>query len=654
MRRPPASDGVRRARRAAGPWRRTGAAGLAVLALLLAGTADAQTPLRLRRNGGEVGGAIESLGSRDERGHRSEPPRSRLWLRLPLEGTVGAPQWFTWSGSLRPSLLRGPAGEGGSVRVTEMGYEASARLLPGAPFSMTGVVARTRGQSRRDGVTLSELGSDLGSLAASARLPGLALRGEWGDRRSDQSWRVSTFAPPIDQAVRMRTWRLEGSNSKLQFWHQHERRTGPGATDDYLTDATGASHALRWGHGSELASHVTRDAQRRPGDTGQWEWSERVRLRHSPEWESSWSRDERHAWDRGLESHALGWSVRVAHRPGAGFRWGGAYQERRATAAGERSVTRTGGPELAYGTRLPGGVRADASLGFELERRRVDGEPRGAVAVLDERAVFDASGSILLLRAGVRAASLRVESPDHTVLYLEGVDYRTLPGGSTFQVLLLPGGRLRTGDAVLLSYTFDPPTGGAADAHTLRWNLVTGWNGFTGRWSLRRRDAEGSGIAVTARTSAYDEQEAELDWDRTTRMGRAHAAVTHTRRNLDGLHQRVSGVRGEWSAPPTRWGQPSVAGGWSRRTGEGAVIDLDDASAAWTVMPAPSLTTALRVEMRHSRFDHQPLERTTGASLDLDWRFASVESQLRYGFAARRDGVDRDAQRLLLRLTRRF
>ena len=56
----------------------------------------------------------------------------------------------------------------------------------------------------------------------------------------------------------------------------------------------------------------------------------------------------------------------------------------------------------------------------------------------------------------------------------------------------------------------------------------------------------------------------------------------------------------------------------------------------------------------HRSSFHQPLERTTGVTLDADYRFGALETQLRYGFAARRDGVDRDAQRVWLRLTRRF
>ena len=71
-------------------------------------------------------------------------------------------------------------------------------------------------------------------------------------------------------------------------------------------------------------------------------------------------------------------------------------------------------------------------------------------------------------------------------------------------------------------------------------------------------------------------------------------------------------------------------------------------------MPLPNLMTVARVERRRSRFDSQPLERTTGVTLDADYRFGAIESQLRYGFAARRDGVDRDGQRVSLRLTRRF
>lgn len=620
----------------------------------LAAAAAAEPLVRLRPFGGEVGGSIESITSSDATGSRTAAPRSQLWLRVPFDGVFLSPRLLNWSGSLRPSLQRGPAGGGGTVKVSETGYEFSARMFTGSPFTLGGVAARTRGQSRRDGASLADFRSDVASGQATLHLRGLAVQAEIGDRRSFQSWVLAPLALPLEQDIRVRTWRLEASNSKLQLWRQRDRRTGPGPGSEYLTWASGASHALRWGHGSELASGFTRDEQARPAVTGQWEWNERARLRHSQQLESSWSREARHSWNTSGESRAVGWSTRVIARPRPGFGWGAAYRERRATAGGEHSVTRSGGPEVSAGARFGGGVRADVSAGYDIERRTLTGERRGPVDVLDEHALFDASGSVLLLRSGVRPASVRVESPDHTVRYLEGADYRVIAGGSTFQMLLLPGGRLRSGDAVLLSYTYDPAAAGAADAQSLRLNAVLGWNSFSARHSRRRRDADGSGIAVTARTSAYQEDESTLDWDRTSRWGRAHLSGALTHRTLDGVRQRVTDMRGELAGMSTRWGQPSVAAGWSRRTGERAPLDLDDVSAGWTAAPMPNLMTVARFELRRSRFDHQPLERTTGVTLDADYRFGAIESQVRYGFAARRDGVDRNGQRVSMRLTRRF
>lgn len=630
-----------------------GGACLLVLTWGMVRPAFADPLLRLRRDGGEVGGSIESLSSRDAISSQSEAPRTQLWLRLPLDGAFVSPRLFAWSGSVRPSLQRGPAGGGGTVKVTDTGYEFSARAFTGSPFTLGAVAARSRGTSRASGVTLSEFRSDVSSLTAQLRLRGIAVQGELGDRRSDQSWVVGPLATAVEQDIRVKQWRLEASNSKLQAWRQRDLRVGP-STDEYLTYASGITHGLRWGHGSELSSRYTRDEQSRPTRTGQWDWNERVRLRHGARTETAWSREERHAWNPSGEARALGWSSRASHTPNSWLRLGAGYQERRASAPGERSVTRSGGPEVSVGGRLAGAVRADLTAGYDRETRSLSGELRGPVDVLDERALFDASGSVLLLRAGVRAATFRVESPDHTVTFLENVDYRVIVNGSTFQVLVLPGGRLRPGDAVLLSYTYDPPTAGAADADLVRLNATLGWKSLTARHARRRRDADGSGIAVTARTSAYDEDESTLEYDRTARMGRLRVAGGLTHRTFDGVRQRVTDVRGEYTTAPTRYGQPSFAAGWSRRTGDAAPLDLDDVSAGWTAMPINGLTTIARFELRRSRFDSHPLERTTGVTLDADWRFGALESQLRYGFAARRDGVDRDAQRVWLRVTRRF
>ena len=129
------------------------------LAAVLAGSATADPLVRLRRDGGELGGSLESLASRDAVSTQAQAPRTQLWLRLPLEGAFVSPRWLAWSGSVRPSLLRGPAGGGGTIKVSDTGYEFSARAFSGSPLSLGAVAARSRGQSRREGVTLSACAS---------------------------------------------------------------------------------------------------------------------------------------------------------------------------------------------------------------------------------------------------------------------------------------------------------------------------------------------------------------------------------------------------------------------------------------------------------------------------------------------------------------
>lgn len=631
-----------------------GALALSVLLANLALPVRAEPLVRLRRQGGELGGSFESLAARDAFASRAEPPRTQWWLRVPLEGAVLSPRVFAWSVAVRPSFQRGPAGGGGTVRFHELGHEFSARALVGSPLTLAAFTTRTRGRSQREGVTLSEFDARTASVQSQLRLRGIAVRAEWREAESDQRWVIGPLAEAVAQDLRTRTWRVEAANSRLQMWRQGERRTGPGAGTEYRTWSSGATHALRWGHGSELATRFTRDEQARPDRTGQWEWEERVRLRHATRTESSWSREERHAWNPNGASHAVGWSGRLSDRLADGVRWGAAYQERRASAGGERALTRSGGPELALSGRLPGAVRFDVTTGLDLERRRIAGETRGPVDVLEDRLLFDASGSILLLRAGVRTATLRLESPDHAVLFLEGVDYRVLSGNSTLQLLLVPGGRLRAGDAVLASYTYDPAATGAASAEVVRVHALMSWRGLSLRHARRRRTVEGSGIAVTARTSDYDEDESTLELERNAPLGRVHASAAITHRGFDGIRQQVTELRGEWSGRPTTWGQPSAAVGWSRRTGEREALVLDDVALAWTASPFAGLTTVTRLERRRSRLGAAHEERATGVTIDADWRYGALESQLRYGYAARRDGVDRDAQRVWLRLTRRF
>lgn len=624
------------------------------LAALVAGPVRAEALLRLRPQGGEIGGSIESLAARDARSSQAERPRTQLWLRVPFEGSLLSSRALAWSGAVRPSFQRGPAGDGGTVRFHELGHEFSARAFTGSPFSLAAFTSRTRGRSDREGVTLSEFDTWTASGQTQLRLRGITLRAEWRDSRRDQQWVIGPLATPVDQVLRTRSWRFEAANSRVQLWRQGERRTGPSEGTDYRTWNSGATHALRWGSGSTLATRFTRDEQARPDRTGQWEWEERLRLRHSSRTESSWSREERHAWNPSGESRAVGWSARLADRIADGVRWGVSVQERRASALGERALTRSGGPELSLGGRLPGAVRFDVTTGLDLERRHIEGESRAPVEVLEDRMAFDASGTILLLRAGVRLSTLRLESPDHAMRFIAGVDYDVLAGTSSLQLVLVPGGRLRAGDAVLLSYTYDPAVTGEASAEMVRLHALMSWRGVSLRHARRRRAVEGSGIAVTARTSDYDEDESALDLEHSSGLGRWHASAALTHRGFAGIRQQVAEARGEWSGRPAPWGQPSLAIGWSRRTGEREPFVQADVALGWTLSPLAGLTTVTRLEQRRARLGVGHEERATGVTLDMDWRYGAIESQLRYGYAARRDGVDRDAQRVWLRVARRF
>ena len=122
-----------------------GALASVVTLMVFAPVVRAEPLVRLRRYGGELGGSIESITSGDAMGSRTEAPRSQLWLRVPFEGALVSTRLLSWSGSLRPSFQRGPAGGGGTVQVSETGYEMSARMFSASPFNLSGVAARTRG-----------------------------------------------------------------------------------------------------------------------------------------------------------------------------------------------------------------------------------------------------------------------------------------------------------------------------------------------------------------------------------------------------------------------------------------------------------------------------------------------------------------------------
>jgi len=132
----------------------------------------------------------------------------------------------------------------------------------------------------------------------------------------------------------------------------------------------------------------------------------------------------------------------------------------------------------AYRKRVPGGSLS-LSLGGNRTLNREEGLGGRGLAI-DERHTFLVDGVVFLDELSVLVETVVVTDPTGNLPYIDGLDYRIETVGDWTRLELVPGGRLRVGDTVLVDYevhaqpdvTFLTDGWNVGGAYAFNWGLA--------------------------------------------------------------------------------------------------------------------------------------------------------------------------------------
>lgn len=125
-----------------------------------------------------------------------------------------------------------------------------------------------------------------------------------------------------------------------------------------------------------------------------------------------------------------------------------------ATSPGDELDTRRYGPALTEQYSRPistwGNISAGYSGGIDREERDASGT---TLNIIDELHILTDGVITFLNQLSVDVTTLQVTDPTRSIIYVQGLDYRTFPRGLLTQIERVPGGRIANGGAILASYT---------------------------------------------------------------------------------------------------------------------------------------------------------------------------------------------------------
>ncbi|MEW5916325.1 MAG: hypothetical protein AB1762_07965 [Gemmatimonadota bacterium] len=617
---------------------------------------SAQGPLiRLRPNAGEIG--TELRGER--RGYTGssdvDDVSQRTWIRIPLSGTLLAPQIFTYDLSLRPVF--GQQRTGGLERrfsTRSTGVDFNASMLQTTYTSLQLFATRATGSA--EGGFGGESFFHSSGRGATVRLNTayLPLHAEVSRRNTDDVWHASVNSTPLRRQEHLTTVRIGGSNSKTTIVYDQQRFTDRIGTLSFAAHNLALSHRARWGRGSVLESSLDRGARTGSDPFSRAIWVERVTLRHARAFTSDWYYQTRQSHTQGIASSgsALGGTMRYEVVRGLTT----SLQGTRLTSsyAQGKSASFSLAPRFAWRQQLfPGGF-VSSSLGFVAERVRreiTDGE---WLDVTEERHRMAPARVFTLDRPHVDAGSVVVRSADLVQRYEPGIDYRLVIFGPLVRVQLITGSRIAVGDVVVISYRHRllVKTPHRVSRTSFDAALTTPHLTVTHNQNWRQLKLEAG--PPSAVPPEGDDRATGINLYATVGPARASLEVeerARTKSSSDFMSRELRvGLTPGWTG---RW-HGSLGGALGRTQANARVMDVMSGNMSLGMSPLAALRLQVTLDAWTIQLPEAKRELYLGRSLEFDWRIGQIETEWRYWHQTRTAELTGNQQRLWLRVLRRF
>lgn len=310
----------------------------------------------------------------------------------------------------------------------------------------------------------------------------------FSDRYFEQTYLSSgdsSSTPTVRRDEHIQTLTLKGRSSKTQLFAEHidmDNRL-PDRDVDYILDRVTLDHVLPWGRDSRLNSRFNFYDRKGFNANRRVELDESARIQHT-ENVSSISHYEFSSISQTFDTTLNRADFAISHL---------LYRNLTTTAAAFGVAQRSDPQDLTrWNVRLSSRYNKDfngvgVTAGFIYYYQETDRVTRdNFIEIVDESHVVPLGGAVVLNRRFVLVASIVVTNADGSLVYADGVDYTVfdLPEDLT-QVQTIPGGRIETGDTILVSYKASALPSQKWSSTNLAYNLGfnLGWMEFSHSYS---------------------------------------------------------------------------------------------------------------------------------------------------------------------------
>lgn len=384
-----------------------------------------------------------------------------IGLEIEQQGYILDPRISGFQFTLKPTYFNGLFKNDFSSQKNKgnfLSYQFQMDFLNGAekPYSFN--ASALRAQSINTGSFGTRYDSEVESKTASAfwHNPAFPMRMTYEDRYFNQTYlsnrNDSDATPTTQRDERAKVLTLTGHSSKLSMLAEHLSVDDnvPGRNLDYKKDRVDLNHVLPWGTASSLNSLFTYDDRRGFNAYRRINLNERANIQHTDNI-SSISRYNFASVKRIYQNNVNVGSFALTHLLYRNLLttaniWASSQQSDPANITQWRGGITTRYTKNFFGA----GVTAGLGYSYQVTDRN---SKLPLTEVVNESHVVPLDGAVILSQRFIVASSIIVTNEDGSLLYEDGADYTILglPDDLT-QVQTIPGGRIETGNTILVSY----------------------------------------------------------------------------------------------------------------------------------------------------------------------------------------------------------
>lgn len=583
-------------------------------------------------------------------------------FRLRQQGDILNPGIANFALEIEPSISQRRLHQGGQSSASDsikVDYSGDFSLLQGtiSRFSLDGQTTRAR--SEADGFlgSRSEFDSTTrrGSLHMRNRAFPITLT--YSERELEQTFHpADSPVPEIRRNDVLRSVILKGRSSKLDVQLQRDRFDDriEGRDTDHVTDTAHMNHRFAWGDNSQLQTRL--EYLDRVGFNANKRWSidESARIQHTDDLVSTASYGFQ-SFEQQSQTETRDAAYTLTHKLYSNLTTTVGVEAGRLDSDVEVQRDYNGNLDFAYRKNIPGGAFT-LNLGGSYGRTdRVSSG--GFVGVVDEPHTVPVTGNFLLDQRFIDIATISITDSVGTV-FNEGSDYIVASVANDLtEIRIVFGGPIAAGDAVLVSYQYQPlPTLEFATSG-LNYNagLDFGWVSLFHRDSRLNQTLlsdSGSGLLTDSRNIATG---LELKWSGATTKATFGAERRFTRTGDFESDSFLFDQTLTRTLSPVARLTLSTSESFTETGDRDIQLYNADASMRWR--PAPTLTISPSLGAWQMREDGavDSDQWFFKAGVDARWALRQLEVDLAYDHNARGgDIANRVEDRVKLNFSRRF